>query len=145
MPYTFLDLAIEVIKKEKVPMSVNSIWCKAKELGLDAKLPKYGKTPEQTLGARIYMSIKQDVANSPFIQVSKRPALFFLRELSIPTVAPTVIVSENEKHSYKEEIYTKYYLHSFFQTLISSAIQKPYITKCQLIEKKDKMNGCTLI
>lgn len=102
MPYTFLDLAIEVIKKEKAPMSVNSIWCKAKELGLDTKLPKYGKTPEQTLGARIYMSIKQDAANSPFIQVSKRPALFFLRELSVPTVAPTIIVSENEKHSYKE-------------------------------------------
>lgn len=101
MSYTFLDLAIEVIKKQNVPMSVYEIWKKAKELGLDSKLPKYGKTPEQTLGARIYVSIKQDGENSPFIQFSKRPALFFLKELSVPsTVLPET--PTEERYSYKE-------------------------------------------
>lgn len=101
MSYTFLDLAIEVLKHEHSPMSVIAMWNKAKELGLDAKLGTYGKTPEQTLGARIYVSIKKDGENSPFIQVSKRPALFFLKELSItqPIVPETVT---EERYSFKE-------------------------------------------
>lgn len=101
MAYTFLDLAVEVIKKQNSPMSVYDIWKKAKEFGLDAKLPKYGKTPEQTLGARIYVSIKQDGERSPFIQVSKRPALFFLKELSVASaVIPEALIEE--KYSFKE-------------------------------------------
>lgn len=101
MSYTFLDLAVEVIKREQTPMSVITMWNKAKELGLDTKLAKYGKTPEQTLGARIYVSIKKDGENSPFVQVSKRPALFFLRELSITQPVTPEPVTE-ERYSFKE-------------------------------------------
>lgn len=98
---TFLELAVEVIKKLNKPMSVNEIWNKAIELGLHKQLPKYGKTPEQTLGARIYVSIKQDGNDNPFIQVSKRPALFYLKELSAPEMfLPEPIVEE--KVSFKE-------------------------------------------
>ncbi len=98
---TFLELAVEVIKKQNKPMSVNEIWNKAIELDLHKQLPKYGKTPEQTLGARIYVSIKQDGNDNPFIQVSKRPALFYLKELSAPEMfLPEPIIEE--KVSFKE-------------------------------------------
>lgn len=98
---TFLDLAVEAIKAKNAPMSVNAIWNKAKELGLDRQLPKYGKTPEQTLGARIYVSIKQGGDENPFIQVSKRPALFFLKELSVSST-PLPEPTTEEKYSFKE-------------------------------------------
>lgn len=88
MAYTFLDLAIDVIKKQNIPMRINDIWNKAVEMGLDKKLIKYGQTPEKTLGARLYVSIKKDGEKSPIIQISKRPALFFLRELSEPKSLP---------------------------------------------------------
>lgn len=101
MSYTFLDLAVEVIKLQNKPMSVYEIWNKAVEHDLHKKLPKYGKTPEQTLGARIYVSIKQGGDDNPFIQFSKRPALFFLKELTAPSTPVPEPVAE-EKPSYKE-------------------------------------------
>lgn len=101
MSYTFLDLAVEVIKMQNKPMSVYEIWNKAVEYDLHKKLPKFGKTPEQTLGARIYVSIKQSGDDSPFIQFSKRPALFYLKELTAPSTPVPEPVTE-EKLSYKE-------------------------------------------
>ncbi|WP_294402079.1 HTH domain-containing protein [uncultured Ruminococcus sp.] len=101
MPYTFLDLAVEVIKSQNKPMSVYDIWKKAVENNLHKKLSKYGKTPEQTLGARIYVSIKQGGDDNPFTQVSKRPALFFLKEL-ITSSTPILEPEAEEKVSYKE-------------------------------------------
>lgn len=38
MPYTFLDLAVEVIKMQNKPMSVYEIWNKAIELDLLKKI-----------------------------------------------------------------------------------------------------------
>ena len=102
MLYTFLDLAVEVLKMQNKPMSVYEIWNKAVELDLHKNLPKYGKTPEQTLGARIYVSIKQGGDENPFIQVSKRPALFFLKKLSASTTIPLPELIAEEKPSYKE-------------------------------------------
>lgn len=101
MPYTFLDLAVEVIKSQNKPMSVYDIWKKAVENDLHKKLSKYGKTPEQTLGARIYVSIKQGGDANPFTQVSKRPALFFLKEL-VTSSDPIPEPEAEEKVSYKE-------------------------------------------
>lgn len=101
MPYTFLDLAVEVIKMQNKPMSVYEIWNKAIELDLLKKLPKYGKTPEKTLGASIYLSIKRGGDDNPFIQFSKRPAQFFLKELTAPSTPVPEPVAE-EKPSYKE-------------------------------------------
>jgi hypothetical protein len=97
MSYTFLDLAIEVLKMQNAPMSVTAIWEKAKELNLVKDLPKYGKTPEKTLGARIYVSIKQDGKDSPFSQVSKRPALFVLKEQEVSQPALAEIATKEDK------------------------------------------------
>lgn len=80
MSYTFLDLSIETLKCIKKPLSQREIWDEAINLKIASKINTKGKTPWATLGARIYTDIEQNL-ESPFIQVSKRPAKFYLKEL----------------------------------------------------------------
>lgn len=76
MGYSFLELAKDVLGQENTPLSVEEMWEAADRMGLLEKLASSGKTPVRTLSARIYVDIKNN-ANTPFIQVSKRPAKFF--------------------------------------------------------------------
>lgn len=76
--YRFRDLEEEVLEMEKRPLSAKDIWKKGVEHGLDAKVGTNGKTPWNSVSAQIYVSIRDD-AESPFVQASKHPALFFLR------------------------------------------------------------------
>ena len=80
MSYNFFDLAQETFKAVKKPLSINDLWKKAVELGVADKIKTTGKTPWNTLGARIYMDIKEN-PDTDFIQISKRPATFYLRDL----------------------------------------------------------------
>lgn len=80
MGYSFVDLAKDTFKSVMRPLSVNDIWRSAVELGYADKVSTSGKTPWQTLGARIYMDIKQN-PDTEFIQISKRPAMFYLKNL----------------------------------------------------------------
>lgn len=132
MSYTFLDLAVEVIKMQNKPMSVYEIWNKAVEKGFHQKLPKYGKTPEKTLGAKIYVSIKHGNDNNPFIQISKRPALFYLRELHEPSTPIPDPVFE-DKPSYKERdlhkilssfVFSDSYFKSYTKTIYHESSNK---------------------
>lgn len=74
---TFVKLIEETLKKANVPLSVEEIWEKANDFGFADELKSKGKTPERTIGARLYVDIKS--GNSIFYQVSKRPAKFFLK------------------------------------------------------------------
>ncbi|NFO02708.1 HrgA protein [Clostridium botulinum] len=80
MGYSFVDLAKDTFKSVMKPLSINDIWRSAVELGYADKVSTSGKTPWQTLGARIYTDIKQN-ADTEFIQISKRPAIFYLKNL----------------------------------------------------------------
>lgn len=77
--YTFLDLCEDVFLKQAIPMSPDEIWQKAQEYGFDKKIGSKGKTPSATIGARLYVDIRNNSDDSKFEQVSKRPALFMLR------------------------------------------------------------------
>ena len=81
--YTFLNLCEDVFLQTNKPMTPNEIWDKAKEIGLDNKIGTTGKTPTATIGARLYVDIRDNGENSKFEQVSKRPAMFILRGLDI--------------------------------------------------------------
>jgi hypothetical protein len=83
--YSFLDLAEEVLGSAPNPLTYQEIWQVAKETGLNEKIASNGKTPWQTLGAQLYVEVK-DSESSRFIKVGKRPARFFLksREDSLP-------------------------------------------------------------
>ena len=77
---TFLELAKRTIEQVGKPLSPTEIWEKATELKITDNVESVGKTPWNSVGARIYISIR-DNKDSEFIQISKRPAKFYLKKL----------------------------------------------------------------
>ena len=77
---TFLELSKKVLEEEKRPLSAEEIWEIAQTKGYDREVGTRGKTPPATIGARIYIDIR-DSKDSPFIKVDSRPRRFFLRSL----------------------------------------------------------------
>jgi len=78
----FLELAEQIIKNSNQPLTANEIWEKATELGFDKQLNSKGKTPWASLGARLYVDIR-DNPNSKFIPIGKRPVKFSLKDKDI--------------------------------------------------------------
>lgn len=78
MVYSFLDLAREVLHEAARPLSPSEIWLEGENYGLSEKVGSKGKTPAQTIGARLYVDIKNN-KGTVFEQVSKRPAKFYLK------------------------------------------------------------------
>lgn len=95
--YSFLELAREVIKKVRVPLTEVEIWNKSIEFGLDKKINTLGKTPWKTISARIYVDIR-DNESSSFVKVGKRPTKFYLKEL------PNFEENNNGKRTNDKEI-----------------------------------------
>ncbi|MBX3414248.1 MAG: hypothetical protein KF708_16290 [Pirellulales bacterium] len=81
MAYSFLELALDVLSKANKPLTYQEVWQSAEESGLTAKLGTVGKTPWQSLGAQLYVDVR-DNDSSKFIKVGKRPARFFMKERS---------------------------------------------------------------
>ncbi len=106
MAYSYLDLATDVLKAAKQPLIYQEIWEAAKTSGLSAKIKTSGKTPWQTLGAQLYVDVR-DNSDSKFIKVGKRPARFFLKERQSEISAN--IVSQIEKEEQKKTTTTPKY------------------------------------
>jgi len=106
MAYSYLDLASDVLKAAKQPLIYQEIWEVAKTSGLSAKIKTSGKTPWQTLGAQLYVDVR-DNSDSKFIKVGKRPARFFLKERQSEISAN--IVSQIEKEEQKKVTTTPKY------------------------------------
>jgi hypothetical protein len=87
---TFKQLAEIVIEKLKRPLSPFEIWEEGLKLGLSKKVNSKGKTPWYTIGAILYIDIRDNPKSSPFTQYSKRPATFFLKKLSGQQVQPPI-------------------------------------------------------
>jgi hypothetical protein len=77
---TFLELAKKIIEEEQKPLSDIEIWELAQTKGYHALVGSKGKTPWRSIGAQIYVSIRDD-KNTPFCKATKRPTRFFLRNL----------------------------------------------------------------
>jgi len=60
-----------------MPLTYSEIWNKGKTDGLADKIRTTGKTPWNTLGAQLYVDVR-DKDDSRFAKVGKRPARFFL-------------------------------------------------------------------
>lgn len=108
----FLELAEQVIKVANHPLTVNEIWEKAVELGLDQELNKKGKTPWATLGARLYVSIRDD-QSSRFQPIGKRPTRFGLKNVKYQITEPQHELTE-APHLSKAEKYHERDLHPLF-------------------------------
>jgi hypothetical protein len=75
--YSFLDLAFDVLMSTQIPLTYSEIWNKGKADGLAEKIRTTGKTPWNTLGAQLYVDVR-DKVDSRFVKVGKRPARFFI-------------------------------------------------------------------
>ena len=84
--FTFKEFAVKVLQKAGEPLTVNDIWKKGCDWGMDKLLDSNGKTPDQTLSAVMTRSVKQK--DSVFCLVSKNPNVFGLKSFN----------KEQEKH-----------------------------------------------
>jgi hypothetical protein len=110
--YSFLDLAYDVLKSTPKPLTHQEIWQVAGEKDLVRRIKTSGKTPWQTLGARLYVEVR-DNESSRFIGVGKRPMRFFLREREpgLPSQAATQIEKEETKKKGSKTEYVERDLH----------------------------------
>jgi len=80
MPSLFLQLAENVLREEKRPMSANEIWELAVVKGYDKAVATTGKTPWSTLSAMLYVDIR-DNSQSMFESRDTHPKSFLLKNL----------------------------------------------------------------
>lgn len=104
---TFLELARKVLKEEERPLTVEEIWETAQKKGYDTLVATKGKTPWRTIGAQVYVDIR-DNDNSLFIKIDSKPRKFFLNELTSEEVLKEIkekeekVVEELKKTKYSE-------------------------------------------
>lgn len=79
---TFHELAAKVLSESSIPLTSNEIWKIAEEKGYTILLGSNGKTPWDTLAARLY-SIARDSPNSKFKSIGERPKRFYLKDKPI--------------------------------------------------------------
>jgi hypothetical protein len=87
-------MAKDVLLSATQPLSSREVWSRGVESGLVSKLQSVGKTPEATLGARMYSDTKNNSESSDFIRVSSRPVLFTLREKQNIEITSTKEITE---------------------------------------------------
>jgi uncharacterized protein len=75
--YTFLDFAEDILKSVPKPLTFQEMWAVGKDSEFISKLTITGKTPWQTLAARLFVDVR-DNSSSRFVKVGKDPARFFL-------------------------------------------------------------------
>jgi len=75
---TFLELAEKVLTETQVPMKTAEIWEYATKKEYDKELNSSGKTPWRTLGAQVYVSVR-DNPSTPFGATETKPKKFYLK------------------------------------------------------------------
>ena len=79
---TFWDIIEKTLEQVGTPLSAKEIWEKANELGTNGDFKTTGLTPWATIAANCYIDINTNGDNSKVIQISERPARFFLRKIN---------------------------------------------------------------
>jgi len=112
MSYSFLELAYDVLKKASTPLTYQEIWQLGKDTGLTEKIGTTGKTPWASLGARLYVEVR-DNQDSKLIKVGNRPVRFFLKERKQELAPDTIsrIEKAEAKQSEKPSAYLERDLH----------------------------------
>ena len=90
---TFLKLARKVLREENKPLTVEEIWEISQKK--DYEVATKGKTPWRTIGAQIYVDIR-DNEESPFIKIDSKPRKFFLKELASEEVLKKIREKEGK-------------------------------------------------
>jgi len=97
----FLQFAERVIKEENKPLSPNEIWEIGGHKGYDKEITATGKTPWRSIGARIYVDIR-DNPNTKFVKLKLKPTKFYLTTLP-QGYDIAKIEKEQEKKSFQKK------------------------------------------
>lgn len=137
--YTFLDLAEDVLKQAKIPLSYREIWEQGVELGLDKKLDSKGKTPWESLGSRLRTNASSD--NSIFIIVSDNPQTFWLysREKELDSEVALEKTEERKKDSKKDEKVEEAHLHKLLVYFLKN--NQDFDLYCKTINHKSSIRA----
>lgn len=127
----FLEFAEKILREVNRPLTHIELWEIGKNKGIDSDLNSRGKTPWQTIAARIYVDIR-DNTNSKFVKLKLRPTKFFLKELMTdnlrqgiePVASVNIPILESRNINYHERLlhkYLSYYLYTY-QIIYSKTI-----------------------
>ncbi len=100
--YTILDFAYDVLKISERPLTFQEIWEQGKDTSFVGKLSSTGKTPWSTLGARLFVEVRDKPGDTRFLKVGKNPARFFLKEKE--SLLPDDILKKINKEEPQEYI-----------------------------------------
>ncbi len=75
---TYLEVAKVVLESVTTPLKATQVWDIAVEKGLDKNLKSIGKTPQATMGALLYIDVR-DRQDSIFMKASTKPTTFWLK------------------------------------------------------------------
>jgi len=138
-PFTFLKLAELVLDLTKRPLTYYEIWGEAEKSGLSKRVNTKGKTPWESIGAQVYVDIR-DNPNSVFFKYSKRPTKFFLKKYSNTPIStiPEKVVEKKNLISYSERdlhplvsrfVYANQHFKAYIKTIFhesSSNVKKGF-------------------
>lgn len=134
---TFIEMAKRVLQEEKRPLSPDEIWNIAKSKGYDKQLRSVGKTPWSTIGAQLYVNVR-DKKETPFVRLGIRPTRFYLRDL-LSVAELQQLQQKSEEDNQKEEkepdyqesdlhpflaYYASLYLRAYSKTIQHSRSEK---------------------
>ena len=109
---TFLQLAQKLLDEEKRPLSPAEMWGLAQQKGYDKDVGSRGKTPWSTIGAQIYVDIR-DNPKTPFAKTDTRPRRFVLRSLLDAHGQEVLQAAQETVAKQKAAQYTERDLHPF--------------------------------
>jgi hypothetical protein len=135
MAITFLQLAEKVLEEEKQPLTASEIWQIAVNKGHDKLVESKGKTPWASLGALIYVDVRDNPATD-FVPIGTRPKRFILKSqvdilggvIPETTKTPKIQISkieflEKDLHPFMV-YYGFYYLKAYLKTINHSKSDK---------------------
>jgi hypothetical protein len=133
---TFLQLAEKVLEEEGRPLSQMEIWECAVKRNLDSLVGSSGKTPWATIGARIYIELR-DNSNTKFGKTDTSPVRFYLKQAGTIDEVPatrtqsTTAARPSSKFNFKERdlhhllaYFAHYYMQLHTKTIDHSRSHK---------------------
>ena len=104
-------LAEKLIREAQKPLSAIEIWEIAEPQGYKEKLGLTGRTIPTTIGAQLYVDIK-DNPDSIFLKIKTKPTRFYLKDLPQNFDANITHNSPTIKSTHKTKAYSERDLHS---------------------------------
>lgn len=144
--YTFLDFAEDILRTAEKPLLSSEIWEIGKKSEFIKKLKFEGKTPHATLGARLYIDVR-DNPDSKIVKVTDRPARFYLKTKvsSLPADLSKLIDKETSIEIEKKKVnYSERDLHpivSYFAFTNSTFNRGRNVFTKTICHEKSKKDG----